>query len=113
MLGPTSQEVVEGTHKFSANNYHPLPVVLTRGKDVYVWDTEGREYIDMLSAYSALNFGHNHPRLVDALVRQASERVVCDIESVLYRCFCRVCRETGKVLLLRQSSADEQRSRGG
>lgn len=68
----TATEVMERTHKFSANNYHPLPVVLTRGKDVYVWDTESREYIDMLSAYSALNFGHNHPRLVNALVSQAS-----------------------------------------
>ena len=69
----TAKGVMERTHKFSADNYHPLPVVLKSGKNIHVWDIEGREYIDMLSAYSALNFGHNHPRLVEALVRQSSK----------------------------------------
>ena len=66
----TAREVMERTHKFSADNYHPLPVVLAKGQGTCVWDVEGNEYVDMLSAYSALNFGHNHPRLVRALVEQ-------------------------------------------
>lgn len=56
---------------FSANNYHPLPVVLTKGEGVYVWDVDGKRYFDMLSGYSALNQGHSHPRLVRAFVEQA------------------------------------------
>ena len=57
--------------QYSANNYHPLPVVLTRGDGVYVWDVEGKRYFDMLSGYSALNQGHSHPRLVRAITEQA------------------------------------------
>ena len=66
----TDQYLQEAKH-YSANNYHPLPVVLTRGEGVYVWDVDGRRYFDMLSGYSALNQGHSHPRLVRALVDQA------------------------------------------
>ncbi len=66
----TEQYLQEAKH-YSANNYHPLPVVLTRGEGVYVWDVDGRRYFDMLSGYSALNQGHSHPRLVRALVDQA------------------------------------------
>ena len=58
---------------YSANNYHPLPVVLCRGKGVWVWDVEGNKYLDMLSAYSALNQGHCHPRIVQALKGQAGK----------------------------------------
>jgi len=57
--------------EFCARNYHPLPVVLTRGAGVHAWDTAGRQYLDMMSAYSALSFGHSHPRLVAALTDQA------------------------------------------
>ncbi|MEX0893917.1 MAG: ornithine--oxo-acid transaminase [Gemmatimonadota bacterium] len=57
--------------RYSAHNYHPLPVVLTRGKGIHVWDVDGKQYVDMLSAYSAVNQGHAHPRIVDALVEQA------------------------------------------
>lgn len=57
--------------EFCARNYHPLSVVLTRGSGVHAWDTEGRQYLDMMSAYSALSFGHGHPRLVAALTDQA------------------------------------------
>ncbi len=59
--------------RYSAHNYHPLPVVLERGEGVYVWDVEGRKYLDMLSAYSALNQGHRHPRILEALREQASK----------------------------------------
>jgi ornithine--oxo-acid transaminase len=61
------RELVE---RYSAHNYHPLPVVLTEGEGAWVTDTEGRRYLDLLSAYSALNFGHRHPRLVAAAQRQ-------------------------------------------
>jgi ornithine--oxo-acid transaminase len=57
--------------RYSAHNYHPLPVVLTRGEGIWVWDVEGRRYLDMLSAYSAVNHGHAHPRIVQALIDQA------------------------------------------
>jgi ornithine--oxo-acid transaminase len=58
------------TEKYSARNYHPLPVVLTRGKGAWVWDVEGRKYLDMLSAYSALNQGHCHPHIARAAINQ-------------------------------------------
>lgn len=57
--------------KYGAHNYHPLPVVLERGEGPFVWDVEGRRYFDFLSAYSAVNQGHCHPKIVDALVAQA------------------------------------------
>ncbi|HSJ05722.1 MAG TPA: ornithine--oxo-acid transaminase [Longimicrobiales bacterium] len=65
------QEHVTEAERYSAHNYHPLPVVLSRGEGAYVWDVEGRRYLDMLSAYSALNQGHRHPRIVEALTAQA------------------------------------------
>jgi ornithine--oxo-acid transaminase len=66
-----TQDLLREAERYSAHNYHPLPVVLSRGEGVFVWDVEGRRYFDMLSAYSALNQGHGHPRIVAALVEQA------------------------------------------
>uniref|UniRef100_A0A1B0CKV7 Ornithine aminotransferase n=1 Tax=Lutzomyia longipalpis TaxID=7200 RepID=A0A1B0CKV7_LUTLO len=66
----TSQEVFEREDKFGAHNYHPLPVALTRAQGVHVWDVEGKRYYDLLSAYSAVNQGHNHPKIIQALVEQ-------------------------------------------
>jgi ornithine--oxo-acid transaminase len=60
----------EQVERYSAHNYHPLPVVLTHGEGAWVTDIEGKRYLDLLSAYSALNFGHRHPRLIDAAKRQ-------------------------------------------
>ena len=57
--------------KFGAHNYHPLPVVLTKGEGVFVWDVEGKKYFDFLAAYSAVNQGHCHPKIIDALTEQA------------------------------------------
>lgn len=57
--------------KYGAHNYHPLPVVLSRGEGVYVWDVEGKKYYDFLSAYSAVNQGHCHPKIVNAMINQA------------------------------------------
>ncbi len=67
-----SEEIIEIEDKYGAHNYHPLPVVLAKGEGVYVWDVEGKKYFDFLSAYSALNQGHCHPKIVKALVDQAS-----------------------------------------
>uniref|UniRef100_A0A1L8E2A2 Ornithine aminotransferase n=1 Tax=Nyssomyia neivai TaxID=330878 RepID=A0A1L8E2A2_9DIPT len=66
----TSQAVFEREDKFGAHNYHPLPVALTRAQGVHVWDVEGKRYYDFLSAYSAVNQGHSHPKIIQALVEQ-------------------------------------------
>jgi ornithine--oxo-acid transaminase len=62
---------IELERHFGAYNYHPLPVMLTRGDGCYVWDTDGKKYLDMMSAYSAVSHGHCHPRLVQAMREQA------------------------------------------
>jgi len=68
-----SQYFIDLENQFGAHNYHPLPVVLDKGEGVYVWDVEGKKYYDFLSAYSAVNQGHSHPKIVDALVEQAKK----------------------------------------
>lgn len=67
----TSDQAIELENRFGAHNYHPLPVVLAKGDGVYVWDPEGNRYYDFLSAYSAVNQGHCHPEIIDALKTQA------------------------------------------
>lgn len=66
-------KAIELENKYGAHNYHPLPVVLERGEGVYVWDVEGKQYFDFLSAYSAVNQGHCHPHIIGALTEQASK----------------------------------------
>lgn len=66
-----SEEFIEMEHRYGAHNYHPLPVVLNRGEGAFVWDVEGKRYFDFLSAYSAVNQGHCHPKIVAALCEQA------------------------------------------
>lgn len=68
-----SQYYIDLENKHGAHNYHPLPVVLEKGEGVFVWDVEGKKYYDFLSAYSAVNQGHSHPKIVDALVNQAQK----------------------------------------
>lgn len=68
-----SKEFIHKEDKYGAHNYHPLPVVLSKGEGVYVWDVEGERYYDFLSAYSAVNQGHCHPRIVNALKQQAEQ----------------------------------------
>jgi ornithine--oxo-acid transaminase len=73
---PTAPTLVEASpaeleRRYGAANYHPLPVTLARGAGVWLFDTEGRRHLDMMSAYSAVSFGHGHPTLVRALVEQA------------------------------------------
>lgn len=67
----SSAEAIALEDKYGAHNYHPLPVVLSRGEGVHVWDVEGKKYYDFLSAYSAVNQGHCHPKIVGAMVQQA------------------------------------------
>lgn len=69
-------ELMAMEDRYGAHNYHPLPVVLSRGEGVHVWDVEGKRYYDFLSAYSAVNQGHCHPRIVNALVEQAKELTI-------------------------------------
>ncbi|PZX51823.1 ornithine--oxo-acid transaminase [Algoriphagus ratkowskyi] len=68
----SSKQAIELEDKYGAHNYHPLPVVLARGEGVFLWDVEGKRYYDFLSAYSAVNQGHCHPRIKEALIEQAS-----------------------------------------
>ncbi len=67
---------IELESRYCAHNYHPLPVVLVRGEGVYVWDDQGKRYLDMMSAYSAVSHGHCHPRLVNALSKQAGQLAI-------------------------------------
>jgi len=69
-----SEDYIKEVERYSAHNYHPLPVVLCKGEGVWVWDVEGNRYLDMLSAYSAVNQGHRHPKIIKALLEQA-ERI--------------------------------------
>ena len=69
----SSEEAIRLEDKYGAHNYHPLPVVLEKGEGVHVWDVEGKKYYDFLSAYSAVNQGHCHPKIVDAMTQQAQK----------------------------------------
>nr|ASN66774.1 OAT [Taxodium sp. 'Zhongshanshan'] len=69
----SSDEMIKYEQEYSAHNYHPIPVVFSKAKDVHVWDPEGRKYLDFLSAYSAVNQGHRHQKILDALVEQAQQ----------------------------------------
>lgn len=76
---PTAEKIhnsdyfIQLENQYGAHNYHPLPVVLEKGEGVFVWDVEGKKYYDFLSAYSAVNQGHSHPKIVEALVNQAQK----------------------------------------
>lgn len=69
----TQQDIIDQTDKRSAHNYHPLPLVLSKGEGIWVWDADGNKYLDCLSAYSAVNQGHCHPKIIKALTDQASK----------------------------------------
>ena len=66
-----THDIIQQTETYSAANYHPLPIVLAKGEGIWVWDVEGNKYLDCLSAYSALNQGHRHPKIMSALLEQA------------------------------------------
>jgi len=69
----TAKDYMVREDKYGAHNYHPIPVVLDKGKGVYVWDTDGKKYFDFLASYSALNQGHSHPKIVKAMIDQAQK----------------------------------------
>jgi len=68
-----TEKIIQQTEQFGAHNYHPLPIVISEAEGVFVTDPEGRRYMDMLSAYSAVNQGHRHPKIIEALKRQADK----------------------------------------
>ena len=95
--------LVELEYAYGAHHYQPLPVVLVRGEGVYVWDQDGRRYIDMMSAYSAVSHGHCHPRLVRALAEQAGTLAVTSrsyYNNRLPRFLQRLCEMTGQDMAL-------------
>lgn len=72
-----AQKTIAHEGKYVAHNYHPLPVVLGRGEGVHLWDTDGKKYLDMMSAYSAVSLGHSHPRILSRLTEQVRQLAMC------------------------------------
>lgn len=72
-LSPVTAAYLQLEEKFGAHNYHPIPVVLEKGESIYLWDVEGKKYVDFLSGYSAVNQGHCHPKIIQALTQQAQK----------------------------------------
>ena len=102
--------LIEQGEKWSAHNYHPLPVVLVKGEGVWVYDPDGNRYMDMLSAYSALNQGHRHPRIVQALKDQADKITLTSraFHNELFGPFCeKLCRLAGMEMALVMNSGAE------
>ncbi|HEV2213286.1 MAG TPA: ornithine--oxo-acid transaminase [Gammaproteobacteria bacterium] len=103
-------KTIELENQYCAHNYHPLPVVLTRGEGVYVWDDAGNRYLDMMSAYSAVSHGHAHPKLVKTLTEQAAKLAVCSraFHSEKLGAFLkRVCELTGMDMALPMNTGAE------
>lgn len=73
MKATDAQDLMQLTEQYGANNYHPLPIVISKAEGVWVEDTDGKRYMDMLSAYSAVNQGHRHPKIIEALIKQAQK----------------------------------------
>ncbi len=106
----TTAEIISLTEKYSAHNYLPLPVVLSKGEGVWVEDPEGNRYMDMLSAYSAMNFGHRHPSIIQALKEQADKITVTSraFHNDQLGDFCRILSEmTGKQMVLPMNTGAE------
>lgn len=100
-----TSRLIDLVNEFSARNYHPLPVVISRAEGCWVWDTDGKKYLDMLRPYSALNQGHRHPKIVKALIEQAEKLTLTSraFHNNLFGPFCElVCKTCGleKVLLM-------------
>ncbi|MFS8514357.1 MAG: ornithine--oxo-acid transaminase [Planifilum fulgidum] len=106
----TSEAIIELTERYGANNYHPLPIVLSKGEGVWVEDADGNRYMDMLSAYSALNHGHRHPRIIAALKEQA-DRITLTSRAFhndqLGRFYQMVAELTGKEMVLPMNTGAE------
>jgi ornithine--oxo-acid transaminase len=109
-MSKTSKEIIEITEKYGARNYKPLPVVISEAEGVWVKDPEGNEYMDMLSAYSALNQGHRHPKIIQALKTQA-DRVTLTSRAFhndqLGPWYEKLCKITGKNMVLPMNTGAE------
>lgn len=106
----SAEELISLENQFGAHNYHPLDVVLTRGEGCWVWDVAGRKYMDCLAAYSAVNQGHNHPRIVRAMVEQAGKLALTSraFRNDQLGLFCKeVCELTGFDRVLPMNSGAE------
>ncbi|WP_226037689.1 ornithine--oxo-acid transaminase [Aquibacillus saliphilus] len=105
-----SQEIIDQTQEYGAKNYHPLPIVISKAENVWVYDPEGNRYMDMLSAYSAVNQGHRHPKIIQALKDQA-DRVTLTSRAFhndqLGPWFERVCKLTNKEMTLPMNTGAE------
>lgn len=105
-----STSIIEQTEKFGANNYHPLPIVISKAEGVWVMDPEGQKYMDMLSAYSAVNQGHRHPKIIQALKDQA-DRVTLTSRAFhndqLGQWYEKVCKLTNKDMALPMNTGAE------
>ncbi|WP_428908446.1 ornithine--oxo-acid transaminase [Niallia sp. Krafla_26] len=105
-----SQELIEKTERFGAKNYNPLPVVIEKAEGVWVEDSEGNRYLDMLSAYSALNQGHRHPRIMEALLNQANRVTLTSRafhHDLLGTWYEKVCQLTKKNMVLPMNTGAE------
>ena len=106
----SASRAIELEQRHGAHNYHPLPVVLTRGEGVYLFDEQGRRYLDMMSAYSAVSFGHSHPALVAALTEQAGRLAITSRAFHTDRLgpfLATLCRVTGMARALPMNSGAE------
>lgn len=110
MMATKSEQLIEQTERYGARNYHPLPIVVSEAEGVWVKDPEGNRYMDMLSAYSAVNQGHRHPKIVEALKRQA-DRVTLTSRAFhndqLGPWYEKVCRLTKKEMVLPMNTGAE------
>jgi ornithine--oxo-acid transaminase len=111
-MDPSVTDFIAREARFGAQNYEPLGVVLSRGEGVFVWDTQGHRYLDCLSAYSAVNQGHCHPKILAAMVEQAGRLTLTSraFHNDQLALFLRRDRGADR---LPQGAADEQRCRSG
>ncbi|GAA4726903.1 ornithine--oxo-acid transaminase [Brevibacillus fulvus] len=106
----SSKTIMETTEKYGANNYHPLPIVISKAEGVWVEDPEGHKYLDMLSAYSALNQGHRHPKIIQALKEQADKVTLTSRafhNDQLGRFYEKLAKLTGKDMILPMNTGAE------
>ena len=110
-MDPSVTDFIAREARFGARNYEPLGVVLSRGEGVFVWDTQGHRYLDCLSAYSAVNQGHCHPKILAAMVEQAGRLTLTSRAFQTTNLPCSTKRSGAD--RLPQGAADEQRCRSG
>ncbi|MDX8362419.1 MULTISPECIES: ornithine--oxo-acid transaminase [Bacillaceae] len=110
MNNTTSNRIIEQTEKYGAHNYHPLPIVISKAEGVWVEDPEGNKYMDMLSAYSAVNQGHRHPKIIQALKDQADQVTLTSRafhNDQLGPWYEKICELTGKEMALPMNTGAE------